>query len=156
MSSYLSNLFDRMCELEKEAMADIGYAIDAYPYFGVKPPSALPAFVNRLGAVSADETQGRNILYTPTPIVARLIVAQATQDYDGNIFVIARDMIARFETWLLARPHLTSVVYPNRPNYLMDTTYIGHSGETLFTYSGIQTIQLGVEFTIEALVNRNF
>jgi len=156
MASYLSDLFNRIAEVEKEAMTNIGYTVDAYPYFGIKTPTAPPFWVNRLGAVQADETKGLDILYTPINIAPRLVIAHATEDYDGNIFGTAYDMIARFETWLLSHPMLTSTLYPTVPNYLLDgVTYVGHSGLTFFTYSGIQTIQLGVEFTIEVPVNRN-
>jgi hypothetical protein len=153
--TYLNDLMLRLCEVEKEAMANIGYTIDVYPYFGIKAPTSPPFWVNRLGALTASELDGRNLLIQPLQIFPRLVIAHATEDYDGEIFTRAYDMISRFETWLLKNDMLKSVAYPNEPDYLVDgVTYVGHSGLIFFTYAGIQQAQLGVEFTVELRVVR--
>jgi hypothetical protein len=154
MASILSQAMTRIADMQIEALAGVtidGSSVeaDAVPYFPYQQEAA-PYFSNRI--TNHEVTYESDDIVTDTfTITMRLVIGHLEEGYDGELASDMYEYIPAVIAFFDSNPFLTSTNYPAELDYIEpeDVTITVSSGINAFLNSGVGSIQIGTEFTLE-------
>jgi|AACY02.2.fsa_nt_gi hypothetical protein len=152
--SYYEDIMKRIAAMQKQALSALtSDAVDAVHYWPHQQES-FPYFVNRLGGGDFDRTS-TGMAQIQRDVLMRMVVGHMTEGIGGAIAETVYAYMEAVEDFFHQQPRLTSAAYPTSADYVIDQPKItGDTGLVAFQNAGIETIQVGVEYTLELLLVR--
>ena len=157
MATYETELLNRLCALELEAMTSISVRADAKPYF-IHTQDSFPYFTNRV-ATNPRGNDGSEELDLNNPLVIiRLVVAHVTEGVrgqpEGKLYEwgpIVSSYIENRSNWL----QCAAAPYNTRMAYLQEARVTDNGGFRVFTDSGIGALQVGREIQVQCIFDES-
>jgi hypothetical protein len=148
MAILLQSALERLCAIEKEALADLTptVAADAVPY-SIHSQEAWPYFTHRIGPIVV-ESDSHDIDDYEVTIIVRLVVGHVTDGYRGQPENALSTYIAAVIEAINARELLQSDTYPAALDGLVGARAIDARGTAYFQTVGIQATQVGTDITV--------
>ncbi len=139
------DLLARMVALQQEAI--VGSV--AYPRRFAKTPT-LPYWLNWLGPATY-ETNSEDELVETRTVTTRLVVAHATQGYDGEPEELLNGYIEAWIATIIDAPGLQSTTYPTEAAYIMPNAILPDSdtGIEYLLDTVSPFVMVGVEFSVD-------
>ena len=157
MASYETELLNRLCALEIEAMASIGVIAYAKPY-ALHTQETFPYFTHRITSNPVTDNGSEDLdLNNPLAIV-RLVVCHVTEGYKGQPEDKLYEWGPVIKTYLQNRTNwlqTASGVYHARMNNLQSARVIDSGGFRIFENSGIAVNQVGREFQVQCIFDES-
>lgn len=151
MTSYLTDLLDRACAIEKEAFLTLTPAkrVDAVPMF-FHVQEAFPYFTHRIAALPIDHADGNeNEQFPQARLIIRGVMGHITGAYKGENEAAIYTYIPLLMNYFANREWFQSAAYPSAPDYLMQSRVVDAGGLRAFDNTGFASvIQVGFELTI--------
>lgn len=148
MAIDLQSALDRLCAIEKEALAALSTPVtaDAVPYM-MHQQESFPYFTHRMGTDEVDR-DSQSISTHEAEIVIRLVVGHIQEGYrgqpEGTLYAYIPVLIAKIN----ARARLQSATYTTALTGLVDARVTSCAGLRIYETAGIQVRQVGTEFTV--------
>jgi hypothetical protein len=148
MAILLQSALERLCAIEKEALADLTptVAADAVPYM-IHSQEAFPYFTHR-GTNGVIESNSEDIDDNTVEIIVRLVVGHLTDGYRGQPESTLYTYLPVVIEAINARELLQSDTYPLALDGLVSARAVAYSGLRIFESAGIQARQVGTEITV--------
>lgn len=150
--SYLNELLERLVAIEVEALASIGVTADAKPYF-YHIQGAFPYFTNRVVDIPISDDGSQDEDVNSPVIVARLVLAHATEGYKGEPEDRLYEWLPVIKTYINQRMWLQSAAFPNRMDNLQSARVVNNGGLRVFQNEGINATQIGAEIQIACILD---
>lgn len=151
----IEGLVNRLGAIEIEALAALTPAVtaDAVPRF-FHAQEAFPYFTHRVGNITVSSNSESFDVYT-VPVIARLVVGHIDAGYKGQNETKLYQYIPQVLDTLNSREYLQSETYTAAMPHLRSARVATISGFSAFRNTGINAVQVGTEFTVEAeLINQ--
>lgn len=149
--SYETELLERLCLLEVEAMATIGVTAYAKPY-ALHTQETFPYFTHRITANPVSDNGSEELDLNNPLVIIRLVIGHATEGYkgqpEGKLYEwgpVIKTYIQNRTNWLQA----ASGPYQARMENLIAARVIDNGGFRIFENSGISVNQVGREFQVQ-------
>ena len=154
MATYETELLNRLCALELEAMTSIGVRADAKPYF-YHAQDSFPYFTNRIASNPVTSEGNAEDIDNNSPLVIiRLVVAHQTEGYRGQPESkmyewgpVVKTYLQRRSNWL----QCAAAPYNTRMDNLQQAIVTDAGGFRVFTDSGIGALQVGREIQVQCI-----
>jgi hypothetical protein len=148
MAILLQSALERLCAIEKEALADLTptVAADAVPCM-IHTQEAFPYFTHRSGALVI-ESDSHDLDDYEVEIIVRLVVGHLTDGYRGQPESTLYTYLPVVIEAINARELLQSDTYPAALDGLVGARVISARGLAIFETAGVQARQVGTEITV--------
>lgn len=157
----LFNLKERVCALEKEALAALTPSVtaNAYPRWYLKNEAGgKPYFINRIAAFTTEEgfdDEGEEMSVYVYTVACRLVVAHVTADYSGELAEANDDYLTQVIEYIDEHELAQSAAYPTAMPYLTRLSSTGGVGFAIFPASPGGVQQAGAEFSFRAAFDKS-
>lgn len=151
MTSYLTDLLDRACAIEKEAFLTLATpkTVDAVPrFFHVQ--ETFPYLTHRISALPIDHSDNSESEQFPQPrLTIRAVCGHITAAYKGETESNIYTWIPLLVSYFADRKWFQSAAYPAKPDLLIYSEVVDAGGFRAFDNTGFAgTIQVGFELVI--------
>lgn len=151
MTSYLTDLIDRACAIEKEAFLTLTppRSVDAVPRF-YYAGEAFPYLTHRISALPIDHADNNENEQFPLPrLTIRCVVGHITAGYKGENESNIYTWIPLLTRYFANRELFQSAAFPAEPDLLIGSEVLDAGGFRAFDNTGFAgVIQVGFEITI--------
>lgn len=146
MAIDLDAALDRIVEIQIASLAALSVTADAVPYF-THYQEVPPYWTNRLGPITI-EGESEDIDEPVYTVIMRLVVDHITAGYKGQNEDKLKTWIPAIIRYFHTRRWLETATQTNGLANLLDSRITAATGFRVFQAIGIETPQVGCEFTL--------